>query len=64
MAIEKKVPSNPLSIILSGINFVQQWSPKLKEPNQELLAKVLDRVQVWLGSFRPSNTLESDIMEL
>jgi hypothetical protein len=64
MAIEKKVPSNPLSIILSGINFVQQWSPKLKEPNQELLAKVLDRVQVGLGSFRPSNALGSDIMEL
>jgi hypothetical protein len=50
MAIEKKVSSNPLGVIRSGINFVQKWSPKLKEPDQELLAKVLDRVQVWLGS--------------
>jgi hypothetical protein len=64
MAIEKKVSSNPLGVIRSGINFVQKWSPKLKEPDQELLAKVLDRVQVWLGSFRLSDAPGSDIMEL
>jgi hypothetical protein len=46
MTIEKKVPSNPLGVICSGVNFVQKWSPKLNEPDQELLAKVLDRVQV------------------
>jgi hypothetical protein len=31
---------------------------------QELLAKVLDRVQVWLGSFNLSDAPGSDIMEL
>jgi hypothetical protein len=64
MAIEKKVPSNPLGVIRYGINFVQKWSPKLKKPDQELLAKVLDRVQVWLGSFKLSDAPGSDIMEL
>jgi hypothetical protein len=36
----------------------------LKKPDQELLAKVLDRVQVWLGSFKLSDAPGSDIMEL
>lgn len=64
MAIEKKFPKNPLDIIRSCINFVQRWSPMLKEPDQERIAKVLDKMQVWLGGFRLSDMLGSNIMEI
>jgi hypothetical protein len=43
---------------------VQRWSPKLKESDHEIVAKMVDKVQVWLGGFRLSNVAGSDIMEL
>jgi hypothetical protein len=46
MAIEKKFPTNPLDIIRYGANFVQRWSPKLKESDHEIVAKMVDKVQV------------------
>jgi hypothetical protein len=64
MAIEKKFPTNPLDIIRSGVTFVQRWSPKLKESDQEIIAKMMDKVQVWLGGFRLRNVAGLDIVEL
>jgi hypothetical protein len=64
MAIEKKFPTNPLDIIRSGVTFVQRWSLKLKESDQEIVARVMDKVQVWLCGFRLSNVAGSDIVEL
>jgi hypothetical protein len=37
---------------------------KLKESDQEIVAKMVDKVQVWLGGFRLSNVAGSDIVEL
>jgi hypothetical protein len=51
MAIERKFPSNPLDVIRSGVLFVQKWSLLLKGADQEVTAKVIDKIQVWLGGF-------------
>jgi hypothetical protein len=61
MAIEKKFPKNPLDIIRSGVTFVQRWSPKLKESDQEIVTKMVDKVHVWLGGFRLSHVVGSII---
>jgi hypothetical protein len=49
MAIEKRFPTSPLDVIWSGIIFVQKWSVLLKEPEQEQIAKALDKVKGYLG---------------
>jgi hypothetical protein len=49
MAIEKSFPTSPLDVIWSGIIFVQKWSVLLKEPEQEQIAKALDKVKGYLG---------------
>jgi hypothetical protein len=55
MVIEKNFPSNPLVIIRFGVLFVQKWSSFQKDSDQELIAKIVDKIQVWLGGYTLSN---------
>jgi hypothetical protein len=64
MAIERKFSSNPLDVIHSGVLFVQKWSLLLKDADQEVTAKVIDKIQVWLSGFRLRDIVVSDIVEL
>jgi hypothetical protein len=64
MAIKRKFPSNPLDVIRSGVLFVQKWSLLLKDADQEVIVKVIDKIQVWLGGFRLRDIVVSHIVEL
>jgi hypothetical protein len=64
MAIEKRFPTSPLDVIWSGVIFVQKWSTLLKEPEQEQIAKALDKVKRYLGSFKENDVLITDVAEL
>jgi hypothetical protein len=60
MAIEKHLPSHPLEVIRSGIVFVQNWAPLLKEVDQEI-SKATDKMKTYLYNFRPNEMPAPDI---
>ncbi|CAN6285209.1 unnamed protein product [Urochloa humidicola] len=64
MAIEKSFPNNPLIVIRRAITFLQKWRPLLKTSDGERVNGILEKMEVWLGSYRLNSFLLSDIVEL
>ncbi|RLN34680.1 putative retroelement [Panicum miliaceum] len=64
MAFEQKFINKPTEVVFLGINFMQKWSPMLKEDDREKVEGVLKTVTNWLQNLPTSGAPVLDIVEI
>jgi hypothetical protein len=64
IAIEKQFPKAPIDVIYTALSLIQKWSVLLREEDRVRIRQVKDSLMCWLKTFRPTDTLLSDVVEI